>query len=191
MTSVGIIGSGFGAVGVAVELLRHGHTDVRLWEKADALGGVWRDNTYPNAGCDAPSPIYSYSWAPKHWSRRYAQQEEILDYIREVADAHGVTGRIAFGREVVGAAWSDADRTWTVRFADGSSETVDVLVPAVGQLSRPVLPPIPGDRGLRRPVVPLRAVGPRRRPHRAGSRWSARVRARSSSCPPWPRARAR
>lgn len=145
MTSVGIIGSGFGAIGVAVELRRHGHDDVRLWEKADDLGGVWRDNTYPGAGCDAPSPIYSWSWAPnERWSRRYARQPEIIDYIHEVADAYAVTPLIRFGHEVVAAAWNDEGRVWTVMFADGSSDTVDVLVPAVGQLSRPVLPGIPG-----------------------------------------------
>ena len=142
MTRIGIIGTGFGGLAVAVELTRAGHDDIRLWERAADLGGVWRDNTYPGAGCDVPSPLYSFSFAPNpDWSRRYALQPEIHAYIRKVADSEGITPLVQFGKEVVAAAWDDA---WTVTFADGSSEVVDVLVSAVGQLSRPVLPPIPG-----------------------------------------------
>ena len=142
---IGIIGSGFGAIGVAVELQRHGYDDVRLWERADDLGGVWRDNTYPGAGCDVPSPLYCFSWAPStRWTRRYGVREEIIAYLHEVATTYGVAPLVRFGHEVVAASWDDTARAWTVRFAHGASETVDVLVPAVGQLSRPALPPIAG-----------------------------------------------
>lgn len=145
MTSIGIIGSGFGALAVAVELKRSGHTDLRLWERADDLGGVWRDNTYPGAGCDVPSPLYSFSYEPNpRWTRRYALQAEIHDYIRRVADKHGISPLVQYNREVVAATWNEDSSTWTVTFADNSTQTVDLLISAVGQLSRPKLPPIPG-----------------------------------------------
>jgi cation diffusion facilitator CzcD-associated flavoprotein CzcO len=145
VTSIGIIGSGFGALSVAIEMIRHGHTDVRLWERGSDLGGVWRDNTYPGAGCDVPSPLYSFSFEPStRWSRRYGLQGEIIDYLHEVAEKYGVTDRISFGHEVTAADWDDATRTWRVTFADGGTDTVDVLVPAVGQLSRPRTAAIPG-----------------------------------------------
>jgi cation diffusion facilitator CzcD-associated flavoprotein CzcO len=151
MTSVGIIGSGFGALAVAVELKRAGHTDLRLWERSHDLGGVWRDNTYPGAGCDVPSPLYSFSYAPNpRWTRRYALQEEIHAYLRTVADTYGVTPLIRFGHEIVAATWNEDSSTWTVTFADPSTnsgsreETVDILISAVGQLSRPALPRIDG-----------------------------------------------
>ncbi|WP_332662763.1 flavin-containing monooxygenase [Aeromicrobium sp.] len=151
MTSVGIIGSGFGALAVAIELKRAGHTDLRLWERSHDLGGVWRDNTYPGAGCDVPSPLYSFSYEPNPgWSRRYALQEEIHAYIRSVADKHGITPLVRFDTEVVAARWSDNSSTWTVTCRDPSTdsgtreETVDILVSAVGQLSRPTLPRIEG-----------------------------------------------
>ena len=145
MTSIGIIGSGFGGVAVAVEMLRSGHHDIRLWERDDDLGGVWRDNTYPGAGCDVPSPLYSFSYAPNpNWTRRYALQQEIHDYLRGVADQHGVTPLITYGREVTAAAWDSDTSQWTVTFADATTETVDILISAVGQLSRPTLPAIPG-----------------------------------------------
>lgn len=145
MTSIGIIGSGFGAIGTAVELTRAGHHDVRLWERSDDLGGVWRDNTYPGAGCDVPSPLYSFSFAPESaWTRRYALQPEIHAYMRRVADQFGITDRIRFGHEVVSAHWDDDTDQWEVGFADGRTDRVALLVSAVGQLSRPTLPPIEG-----------------------------------------------
>lgn len=145
MTSVGIIGSGFGALSVAIELRRAGHTDLRLWERADGIGGVWRDNTYPGAACDVPSPLYSFSYEPwAEWSSRYAKQDEILRYIRTTAEKYGITPLVQLDKEVVAAHYDEAAATWTVRFADGTEQTVDILVSAVGQLSQPVLPAIPG-----------------------------------------------
>ena len=145
MTSIGIIGSGFGALAVAIELQRAGHTDLRLWERSDAIGGVWRDNTYPGAACDVPSPLYSFSFEPSaDWRSRYGGQPEILTYIRATADKYGITPLVQLGTEVVGAAYDEATASWTVRFEDGSQQTVDILVTAVGQLSQPVLPRIPG-----------------------------------------------
>ncbi|MDP9821677.1 flavin-containing monooxygenase [Nocardioides massiliensis] len=142
---VGIIGTGFGGIGIAAELLRHGYADLRLWERADDLGGVWRDNHYPGAGCDVPSPLYSYSWAPTtRWHRRYALQDQIHDYLRDVADRFGVSPLIRYGRSVVSATWDDEGATWTVGFADGSTEEVEVLISAVGQLSEPHIPAVPG-----------------------------------------------
>lgn len=145
MTSIGIIGSGFGALAVAVELSKSGHTDLRLWERSSDLGGVWRDNTYPGAGCDVPSPLYSFSFEPNpNWSRRYALQEEIHAYIRSVADKYGISPRVQYDREVMAATYDESAATWTVRFADGDEQTVDILVSAVGQLSRPRMPSIKG-----------------------------------------------
>ncbi len=185
MTSVGIIGSGFGALAVAIELKRAGHTDLRLWERSDDLGGVWRDNTYPGAGCDVPSPLYSFSYEPNpHWTRRYALQEEIHAYIRSVADKHGITPLVRFGHEVVAATWNNASSTWTVTFADDREDTVDILVSAVGQLSRPTLPRIDGRRVVRRHLVPLRAVGPLLRPGRQVHRGRGLGRQRRAAHPP-------
>jgi len=145
MTSIGIIGSGFGALAVAVELTRAGHADLRLWERSSDIGGVWRDNTYPGAGCDVPSPLYSFSFEPNpDWSRRYALQAEIHAYIKKVAGKYGITPLVQFDREVVGATYDDEAANWTVAFASGQEQTVDILISAVGQLSRPRLPDIKG-----------------------------------------------
>jgi cation diffusion facilitator CzcD-associated flavoprotein CzcO len=145
MARIGIIGSGFAGVAVATELLRNGHRDIRLWERGDDLGGVWRDNTYPGAACDVPSPFYSFSFAPwRGWSRRYAGQPEILRYLRAVAEREGIAERVRLRTTVESATWDADAAAWLVEFDDGATETVDILITAVGQLSTPVIPDLTG-----------------------------------------------
>ncbi|MCZ4500696.1 MAG: Cyclohexanone monooxygenase [Marmoricola sp.] len=140
-----IIGAGFGGLGTAIELLRHGFSDITIVEKGDDLGGVWRDNTYPNAACDVPSSLYSWSFAPNPaWARRYSGQADILAYIGRVADEHGLREKIRTGVEVTAAAYDEGSATWTVTTASGETLVADFLVTAVGQLSRPVIPVIAG-----------------------------------------------
>jgi cation diffusion facilitator CzcD-associated flavoprotein CzcO len=140
-----IVGAGFGGLAAALELKRRGYDDFTIVDKAGGLGGVWRDNTYPGAACDAPSDLYSFSFAPNaHWPKRFAEQPDILAYMRDVAERHGLGKHMRFGVEVVAADF-DADRgVWQVATAAGEVLEADVFVPAVGQLSRPVLPNIAG-----------------------------------------------
>lgn len=140
-----IVGAGFSGIGMAATLLRAGWTDVTVLERGPDVGGVWRDNTYPGAACDVVSHLYSFSFAPEgRWSRRFAEQPEILAYLRRVAAEEGVTPRTRFGAEVAGADWDDTSRTWTVRLTTGEELVADVLVTGVGQLSRPAYPDLPG-----------------------------------------------
>ena len=141
-----IIGAGFGGLGLAHALRERGVGDVTILERADDVGGVWRDNTYPGAACDVPSPLYSWSWAPKlDWHRRYGTQPEILDYIRSTARESGLLDLVRTGVEVVSTDFDDAASTWTVTAADGTTWTAEVVVFATGQLSNPIVPAIPGS----------------------------------------------
>ncbi|MFB8279612.1 flavin-containing monooxygenase [Nocardia colli] len=143
--SVLIIGAGFGGIGMAIELRRNGFHDLTILERAADLGGVWRENTYPGAACDVPSPLYSYSFEPKpDWPQRYSGRAAIHAYLRGVAERNGVLDAIQFGTDVTDAEFDDASGRWTVRTADGTARTVDVVISAVGQLSRPALPNLPG-----------------------------------------------
>ncbi|BDT94168.1 putative monooxygenase [Nocardia sputorum] len=143
--SIIIIGAGFGGLGMALELRRAGVDTFTILERATDLGGVWRENTYPGAACDVPSPLYSFSYEPKSdWPRRFSEQRDIHAYMRGVADKHGLRRFIRFGTEVTDAEFDERTGRWTVRTADGAQLTADVLIPAVGQLSRPALPNIPG-----------------------------------------------
>ncbi|WP_345519332.1 NAD(P)/FAD-dependent oxidoreductase [Nocardioides conyzicola] len=145
-----VIGAGFGGLGAAHALREAGVTDVTVLERADAVGGVWRDNTYPGAACDVPSPLYSWSWATNpDWSRRYSPQPEILDYIERTAAADGLLDRVRTGTTVTGLTW-DGGR-WQVATTNGTYDA-DVVVAAVGQLSEPVIPDLPGADTFAGPV---------------------------------------
>ena len=141
-----IIGAGFGGLGVARELRARGITDITVLERADSVGGVWRDNTYPGAACDVPSPLYSWSWAPNpDWGRRYGGQAEILDYLRRAAADEGLLDLVRTSTEVTAAAYDESSATWQVTTGDGETLEADLLVSAVGQLSNPVVPDLPGS----------------------------------------------
>ena len=140
-----IIGSGFGGICVAIKLLQAGFEDITLLERADELGGVWRDNTYPGAACDVPAALYSYSFASVYpWKNRYATQGEILDYLQKCADDYGVTRRIRFACEVSDASFDDEEQVWTVSLTSGEKVATDVLISAVGLFNRARLPDIDG-----------------------------------------------
>jgi cation diffusion facilitator CzcD-associated flavoprotein CzcO len=130
---------------MAITLRKAGFHDVTLFERADEMGGVWRDNTYPGAACDVPSPLYSYSFEPNtEWPRRYSGQREILDYLRRTARKYRVDEYVRLGTEVVSAAFDETSRKWRITTSDGDVTEADVLVPAMGQLSRPAIPSLPG-----------------------------------------------
>lgn len=148
-----IIGAGFGGLGTAIELVRHGFTDVTVLEKADEIGGVWRDNTYPGAACDVPSNLYSWSFAANpDWQRRYSGQADILRYLSRVATQTGVRDLVRTGVEVTEAAYDDDTATWRVETSTGETLTADFVVAAVGQLSRPVVPDLPGRESFAGPA---------------------------------------
>jgi cation diffusion facilitator CzcD-associated flavoprotein CzcO len=147
---VAVIGAGFSGLGMAVRLRQHGIESFTIYEKAASLGGTWRDNTYPGAACDVPSHLYSFSFHNKRdWTRKFAEQPEILDYLDHLADEHGLRDRIRFATEVVSAEFDDETLTWRLRttnVVDGTIDDVevDVIVAGTGQLNRPHVPELPG-----------------------------------------------
>ena len=141
---VAIIGSGFGGLGMAVSLQRAGIGPVAILESSAHVGGTWRDNTYPGAACDVTSALYSYSFHPHVWSRKYPQQAEILEYIEEVVDAFGLRPLIRFNAMVETLAHDDATGRWTVTMADGTSLDARVVISSVGQLNQPAYPAVGG-----------------------------------------------
>ncbi len=139
-----IVGAGISGVGMAVRLLDAGIEDFVLLERNPSVGGTWYEHTYPGCACDVPTHLYSYSFARNpDWSRLFPRQEEILAYVRETADRHGVTPHIRFECEMQHAAWDDAAEQWRVQTAGGDL-TCDVLVSAIGGTAEPNDPDIPG-----------------------------------------------
>lgn len=145
-----IVGAGFGGIAMGIELRRTGITDFVVLERAADVGGVWRENTYPGAACDVPSPLYSFSFARYlRWPRRYAGQRDIHAYLARTAEEFGVTGHIRFRTEVTSAEFDSDQARWLIRTRDGSAFLARTFIPATGQLSRPAYPSISGVESFR------------------------------------------
>jgi cation diffusion facilitator CzcD-associated flavoprotein CzcO len=144
-TRIAIIGAGHSGICMGMQLKRAGIEDFVILEKGATLGGTWRDNTYPGASCDAPSFLYSFSFAQKtDWSRRFAWQSELLAYSVECAVQSGLLPHCRFNAEVSAARFDDARNVWRIELAGGELVEAQFLVTGVGQLHRPALPDIPG-----------------------------------------------
>jgi cation diffusion facilitator CzcD-associated flavoprotein CzcO len=140
-----IVGAGFSGIGMAIALLKEGRTSFVVLERADDLGGTWRDNTYPGCACDIPSHLYSYSFEPKpDWSRMYPPQPEIRAYLQAVAAKYGVTPFIRFGRTVTAMTWEAQGRFWRVTTSDGQALTARIVASGMGGLSNPAIPQLKG-----------------------------------------------
>ncbi len=150
---VAIIGSGFGGLGMAIRLKQEGSEDFVIFERAQDVGGVWRDNSYPGCACDVQSHLYSFSFAPNpRWTRAYSPQGEIHAYLRDCADRFGIRPHLRFGHAVSEARWDEARQQWAIDTSEGRY-TAHVLVWAGGGLSEPSVPELPGLRRFQGKVM--------------------------------------
>jgi cation diffusion facilitator CzcD-associated flavoprotein CzcO len=141
---IAIIGSGFAGIGAAVRLQQAGFGDYVVLERADDVGGTWRDNSYPGCACDVPSHLYSFSFAPNpEWTRSFSPQPEIWAYLQRVAREHGVIERMRFGTEVLDAAFNEDSGLWEIETTAGDF-TARILIAGFGGLAEPKLPDVPG-----------------------------------------------
>lgn len=140
---VAIVGTGFAGLGAGIILGRHG-IDYAILERADDVGGTWRDNRYPGCRCDVPSHLYSFSFAPNpNWTQTYSPQPEIWEYLRGVARDSGVLDKVRFGHDVLGAAWDADARRWHIHTSAGDL-SADILILGNGPLAEPAVPDITG-----------------------------------------------
>jgi cation diffusion facilitator CzcD-associated flavoprotein CzcO len=137
-----VVGAGMAGILSAVRLTERG-IDCVVFEKADRVGGTWRENTYPGLSCDVPAHSYTYSFARNpDWSRRYAEGPEIQRYFERVARDHDVLRLVRFGDEVVGLEFLDG--RWHLATASGHSDVFDVVIAATGVLHHPNVPHFEG-----------------------------------------------
>lgn len=139
-----IIGAGFSGLCMSIKLKQAGLQSFLVVDKSSQMGGVWRDNTYPGAGCDVPSMLYSFSFALKpDWRRKFADQREIWEYMEECADRFHVRPHMHFNIEVRRAVFDEHQEFWRVTTSHGEV-TARAIVSGVGQLNRPAYPQLPG-----------------------------------------------
>ncbi|MBX2885935.1 MAG: NAD(P)/FAD-dependent oxidoreductase [Granulosicoccus sp.] len=141
---VAIIGAGFSGLGMAYKLRKSGETNFLIFERESEIGGTWQSARYPGAGCDIPSNLYSYSYAPnKNWTRKFARQQEINRYINDCAKSFGVLPHIRLEHELINAKWDSSSSRWCLETSKGSY-TAKALISATGYLSEPKYPDISG-----------------------------------------------
>jgi cation diffusion facilitator CzcD-associated flavoprotein CzcO len=138
-----IIGAGMSGILSAIRLQEAGLENFAIYEKADRLGGTWRENTYAGISCDVPSHLYSYSFAPNpDWSHRFSPGAEIQAYFEDVAHRYGLDALIEYGKEITRCAFEEG--RWRIEIADGSSDEADFVIAATGVLHHPAYPDIEG-----------------------------------------------
>lgn len=140
---IAIIGAGMSGICMAIKLREAGYRDVTIYEKAERLGGTWRENTYPGLSCDVPSHLYSYSFALNpDWARRFPPGPEIQAYFEAVAARYGITELMRCGCEIVRASYESG--AWTLETKSGERIVADAVITATGVLHQPTMPDIEG-----------------------------------------------
>lgn len=139
-----VIGAGFAGIGMGIRLRRRGIDSFLVLERADSLGGTWRDNTYPGVACDVPSHLYSYSFRPNPgWSAFYSPGNEIREYLVASAEDEGLGAHIRLGTDVQAMAWDETAGHWRLETSRGN-HTAGAVILACGRLTEPRIPAVPG-----------------------------------------------
>ncbi|MFP6629429.1 MAG: NAD(P)/FAD-dependent oxidoreductase [Myxococcota bacterium] len=142
---IAIIGSGFAGIGAAIQLKKAGIDSFTIFERANEIGGTWRDNTYPGAACDVPSHVYAFSFEQKpDWSRTFAESGEIQEYLLGLVEKWKLRSHLRLNTEIVDARFDEAGAKWTLTTDDDSCVTARVVISGVGGLVDPSLPDIKG-----------------------------------------------
>lgn len=147
-----IIGAGMSGILAAIKLRMAGHEAITLYEKAERIGGTWRDNRYPGLACDVPAHAYTYEFAPNpEWSAYFAGGPEIQAYFEKVVDDFGVRPLIRFDSEVAALDWTGGQ--WRVGTTAGDVDRADVVIVASGVLHHPNIPDLPGLENFAGPAM--------------------------------------
>ena len=139
-----VVGAGISGIAAAYKLRQKGYEDFIILEKASRVGGTWRDNNYPGCGCDVPSALYSFSFAPSHkWSHLFAKQPEILSYLEEVVEQYQLQDKIRFEHELLTAHWDTDLCLWKLKTSKGIYHARSVIF-STGPITEPSLPKLKG-----------------------------------------------
>jgi len=143
-----VIGAGVSGLYQLYRLRELGLT-ARVFEAGSGVGGTWYWNRYPGARFDSESWTYGYSFSRElldewDWEEHFAGQPETERYLNHVADRFDLRRDIQFSTIVTSAHYQEDSRIWQVTLNNGTHHTARLLITAVGVLSAPTLPRIPG-----------------------------------------------
>ena len=148
-----IAGAGFSGLCMAIQLREAGIESFLVVEKAEEIGGTWWANRYPGCACDIPSHLYSFSFARNpEWTRMFAGQAEILEYLKECARRYGILPKIRLRAPLREATWDEREGVWHAVVGDGQRIDARVLVSGMGALHIPRYPDLKGLECFRGPA---------------------------------------
>jgi monooxygenase len=109
-----IVGAGVSGIGAAHHLReRFPDRSFVILDAQDDRGGTWWTHRYPGVRSD--SDLFTYGYRHKPWrGPSIAEGKEILAYLDEVIEEDDLDRHIRYRHRVTAAAWSTADRRWTV-----------------------------------------------------------------------------
>src|SRR5260370_22193785 len=151
-----IVGAGFAGM-YMLHRLRKAGCSAGVIEAGKGVGGTWYWNRYPGARCDVESVQYSYQFSRQleqdwEWTERYATQPEILKYANHVADRFDLRRDIRFETRVTKAAFDESANLWRVETDKGDRIAARFVITAMGCLSSPNTPKIPGLADFKGPT---------------------------------------
>lgn len=133
-----VVGAGIGGICAGVRLKQAGIEDFLIVDRADDLGGTWRDNTYPGVAVDIPSIAYQYTFDRNpDWSRVFAPGSEVQAYHNRVVDRFGLRPHLRFRADVQSERWDDAHDFWRMTLGDGTQLTARFVISAIGPFLNP------------------------------------------------------
>ena len=139
-----IIGTGFSGLLAAIRLKKNNFNDFVLLERNSNLGGTWRDNSYPGAEVDVPTGLYSISFIPFKFKKKYAPQTELLDYTNHIIDKFKIRKNTHTNRAVTKLTYNESTCLWHVEVASGHKYTARFIIDTSGVLANPHIPDIKG-----------------------------------------------
>jgi len=145
--TVAIIGAGISGLLASLELREAGIRNFVVDRNPD-VGGTWFENSYPGAGVDIPSFLYSFKTFPRAWATHYPKRDEVWQYLKDFADHFDLRSSLHLGVEIVSAEYNERAQAWTLEGVRRSGARVtmgaNAVISAVGVFNTPKIPHIPG-----------------------------------------------
>lgn len=139
-----VVGGGFSGCAVLQKLRDELKLNVKLFEAAPCLGGVWYWNRYPGARVDSIAPGYELFhpaiWENWRWKEKFPLQSELLAYFQHVDKALSLSKDCFFNSAVTSAQFLRDENEWLVRTSDNRVVRTKYFIPAVGFASKSYVP---------------------------------------------------
>jgi cation diffusion facilitator CzcD-associated flavoprotein CzcO len=139
-----VVGAGFSGIGAGIALREAGIESFVILEKADDIGGTWRDNVYPGVAVDITSFTYSFSFEQNpRWSRLFAPGRELKAYADHCVAKYRLAPHLRLGTTVERMRFDADDHLWRIETSAGAM-TARFVISGTGGLTQPKLPDLAG-----------------------------------------------